>query len=203
MTYFDDLLKADDFGSAVSGLARDFREKHGLPKIFQLGLAVPDVEAAAEELEKRGIGPFFIASGSPAFWHERGKERDFSGKQGLASHQGVELELLEPGEGSDFYRQHLDPDGKIVIHHLGLVVPDVDREADRLVSSGYPIWVKGKLKAGPITADFAYMDTLNDAGVIVEFICWKFMGMRVTRPPSIFHTIGRIEKWTGKRNLSF
>ena len=202
MVYLNDLFKADNFRDAVSGIAGGFRDKHGLPKIHQIGLVVTDVEAAAEELEKNGIGPFFIASGRPIFWREREREATFSGKLGIAYHQGLELELLEPGDGSDFYRHCLDPDGKIVIHHLGLLVSDVDEWAGRLASSGYPIWVRGKLKSGPMTTDFAYMDTVNDAGLVIEFICWRLMGIRFNTPPSIFHAIGRIEKWTGKRSIS-
>ncbi|MBW2651215.1 MAG: hypothetical protein JRC66_09500, partial [Deltaproteobacteria bacterium] len=116
MLYLNDLFKADNFRDAVSGIAGGFRDKHGLPKIHQLGLVVTNVETAAEELEKQGIGPFFIASGSPILWREREREITFSGKLGMAYHQGLEIELLEPGDGSDFYRRRLDPDGKIVIH---------------------------------------------------------------------------------------
>ena len=202
MVYLNDLFKADNFRDAVSGIAGGLRDKHGLPKIHQLGLVVTNVEAAAEELEKKGIGPFFIASGSPILWRERERETTFSGKLGIAYHQGLELELLEPGDGSDFYRRRLDPDGKIVIHHLGFLVPNVDEWANKLATAGYPVWVRGKLKSGPMTTDFAYMDTVNDAELVIEFICWRLMGIRFSTPPSIFHAIGRIEKWTGKRSIS-
>ena len=61
MVYLDDLLKSDDFNLAVSAIAKDFREKYKFPDIHQLGIVVPDVEAAAAELEAKGIGHFFIA----------------------------------------------------------------------------------------------------------------------------------------------
>ncbi len=57
MVLFTELLESVDFGKAVGNLAREFREKQGLPDVHQLGLVVSDVEAAASELESRGIGP--------------------------------------------------------------------------------------------------------------------------------------------------
>jgi hypothetical protein len=202
MVALDDVFKTDDFSNAVDGLASAFRADHKLPEIHQLGIVVSDVEMAAIKLEEKGIGPFFIASGSPVLWRERGEERNFEGKMGIAYHQGFELELLEPGKGSDFYRQALDPKGAMVVQHLGFLVPDVDTWAETLTASGYPLWIRGKLKSGPSTADFAYMDTVADAGLVIEFICWKLMGIRFNTPPFIFHTIGRIEKWSGKRSIS-
>lgn len=202
MVSLDDLFKADDFIVAVDDLASDFRKEHGLPEIHQLGIVVPDVEMAAVKLEEKGIGPFFIASGSPVLWKERGEDGNFQGKLGIAYRHNFELELLEPGKGSDFYRQCLDSKGNMVVHHLGFMVKDVDKWAEKLSSSGYPVWIRGKLKSGPSTADFAYMDTVNDAGLVIEFICWKLMGVRFNTPPSIFHAIGRIEKWTGKRSIT-
>jgi catechol 2,3-dioxygenase-like lactoylglutathione lyase family enzyme len=202
MVLLDDLLNADDFSQAVDGLAREFREEHRLPDIHQLGLVVPDVEAAAARLEARGIGPFFIAQGSPVLWWERGQEREFKGKMALAYHQGVELEPLEPGQGPDFYRQSLDPEGRIIVQHLGFSVQDVDEWAGQLEASGVPVWIRGRLKLGPVSTDFAYMDSVAQAGLVVEFICWRLFGRPVRPPAAVFHTVGRLEKWSGKRCLS-
>ena len=80
MVLLDDLLKADDFSDAVKGLASDFRADYKLPEIHQLGIVVPDVEMAAVQLEEKSIGPFFIASGSPVVWKERGEDGSFAGK---------------------------------------------------------------------------------------------------------------------------
>ena len=119
-------------------MAADFREKYGLGRISQLGLVVPNVEESARELEEKGLGPFLISAGSLARWDERGEPGRFRGKLGLARHQGVDLELLEPGAGSDFYRQDLDPEGRIVVQHLGFFVRDVDREAEKMNADGHP-----------------------------------------------------------------
>ncbi len=56
MVLLRDLLESADFGKAGGDLAREFRERHGLPDIHQLGLVVADAEAAASKLEGLGIG---------------------------------------------------------------------------------------------------------------------------------------------------
>jgi hypothetical protein len=202
MVFLEDLLNAGDFGGAVNGLARGFRDQHQLPGIHQLGLVVSDAEKAADTLETRGIGPFFIARGSPVFWRERERELAFSGKMGLAYHKGVELELLEPGEGSDFYRQSLDPEGRIVVQHLGLLVKDVDDSAQRLVNEGLAVWIRGQLQVGPAKVDFAYIDTLKELDLIPEFISWRIFGWTCRPPARIFRGAGRLMRWFGKRSVS-
>jgi hypothetical protein len=202
MIFLKDLLGAEDFNQAVNDLAANFMARHNLEKVHQLGLVVPDVEHAAEELEARRIGPFFIATGSPVFWKEKGKDRSVSGKMGLAYHREVELELLEPLKGSDFYTQSLAPDGRIVLQHLGFLVKDVDTYADKAAKAGMPVWVRGQLKAWPSTTEFAYLTPDVENGLIMEFINWHVMGFSVSPPPWLLKTIGRIEKWTGKRCLA-
>lgn len=199
MHYLDDVLNADDFPGAVHALAEGFMAAQGLSKVHQLGLVVTDVEAAAEALEDRGFGPFFIARGAPVFWRERGEDREITGKMGLAYYQGVELELLEPVTGSDFYTRSLDPDGRIVLQHLGFLVGDVDDWAQK---AGNAVWVRGRLKAWPTTTDFAYMEPLADTGLIMEFINWRLLGISVHPPKRVFKAVGRLEKWSGKRSIA-
>jgi len=202
MLFFDELLKADDFPKAVNDLAEDFMKEHGLAKVHQLGLVVPDVEKAAEKLEEQGFGPFFIATGAPVFWKEKGGNREISGKLGLAYHEGIELELLEPVKGSDFYTLSLDPGGKTVVQHLGFLVKGVDAWADKATKAGLPVWVRGQLKAWPSTTDFAYLEPLKESGLIMEFINWRIMGFSFSPPPKLLKTVGRLEKWSGKRSIS-
>lgn len=203
MVFLEDLLQSDDFAVAVNNLAFAFRTRHGLGKIHQLGLVVADVEQAAAELEAKGIGPFFIASGAPVFWREKEEERDVSGKMGLAYHEGFELELLEPTQGSDFYRKSIDDRGRIVVQHLGFLVSDVDQSADLLTKAGTPLWIRGRIKAIGSVTDFAYMEPVGEEGLIPEFISWKILGWWSINPPAgLFRLIGRIEKFTGKRSIS-
>lgn len=198
----DDLLKSTDFRAAVNDLARAFRDKHSLPPVHQLGLVASDVERAASALEKRGIGPFFIARGSPVLWCERAQERRVRGKMGLSYYRGIELELLEPLEGSDFYKDSLDPQGGIALHHLGVLVQNVDTWAEGLAAAGVPVWVRGTLQMGPVNVDFAYMDTVGALGYVFEFICWRMGDLRFRPPPRLLRGAGWLEKWSGRRSIS-
>ena len=74
----------DEFLVCVNDLAKDFRSRHGLGTIHQLGLVVHDVEKAAEELNSLGLSAWFIAAGSTTSWHENGHDKDYEGKLGIA-----------------------------------------------------------------------------------------------------------------------
>jgi hypothetical protein len=199
MIYLDELLSSDNFTMAASRIAQGFRDRYELPLLHQLGIVVPDIEAAASTLEARGMGPFFIISGSPVFWNERGRLRDISIKIGLAYHRGVELELIEPGENAEFYRDRMGPSGRMAVHHLGFLVDDVDVHAAVLEKDGLRTWVRGTIHAFPSTAQFAYMDTEARAGIIVEYITMRYFGLRLPMPHAVFHGLGRLEKTLGLR----
>jgi len=203
MIYFDDLLQDDNICDAVSRIAGEFREKHNFPEVRQLGVVVPDVETAATQLEKRGIGPFFIASDTLKFWNERGEDRTFSGKLGMAIYKGYEVELLEPGIGSAFYKSCVDGKGRMVLQHLGFLVNDVDDYRNKLEKAGCQTWIRGQIKSFPVVIDFAYMDSVAQAGIILEFIDMRFLGIGVKPPGIIYHGLGKLEKITGIRCLKF
>jgi hypothetical protein len=202
MLLFEDLLNEENFTDAANKLACDFREKHNLPPIHQLGLVVSDVETAAAQLEKMGIGPFLIMSGDLKKWVERGESIRFHTKVGLATHHGIDIELLEPGEGSDFYGQHLDPDGRTVIHHLGFFVKDTDKEVANMNAKGCLTWVRGIIQAGPASFNVGYMDTLSELGMLIEIIQFKAFGIRFRPPGFSYHLLGWLEKTCGIRCIN-
>lgn len=195
---FTQLLNRGDFSDCVQSLARDARERLGIPfPVNQVGVVVPDVVKAAADLEEAGIPPFLLLGGAARDWTERGTPGAMRSRLGFGYHRGIEIELLEPGVGSDFYRRSLDPQGRPIIQHLGFLVRDVDEWAKKL--NGTPVYVRGKIGLGPLRIDFAYMDTERDAGIILEFISHRFLGVRIRPPEGFQQLIGRIEKKSGKR----
>jgi hypothetical protein len=200
MKLFDDLLNAADYDHAVQELALDFRLKHALPPLEQLGIVVQDNERVAARLEARGLPPFMLLRGAASQWRERGRDLPFSGAMGLTGYRGVELELLEPGIGSDFYGQFLDPAGGMTVQHLGFFVADVDAWADRVIagtSRRASLWVRGRLKLGPNTTDFSYVDAIDECGFVIEFISWRLFGRSYPGsrcPFSVERSIGRLQK---------
>lgn len=202
MIFLEDLMNQPDFCVELETLISEYRDKFSLPKIYQLGLVVEDVEAAALYLEEQGIDTFFIAAGSPALWLEKGEKRSFRGKLGRSYHHGVELELIEPGEGSDIYKRCLDPEGRIVVQHLAFYVDDVDAWAKKLGDASIKVLIRGVNKLGPMDTQFVYMDTEKTIGIIIEFISRKFFGLDWWPLDPVFKVVARFQKWTGKRSLA-
>lgn len=195
-----DIMSGDNFVERVQALALETRKKLGIDaKVYQLGVVVPDVVKAAAELEGTGMKPFLLMAGAAKSWKERGSDGAMKSRLGFGYHRGIEIELLEPGTGSDFYRRSLEPEGRPVIQHLGFLVSDVDARAKRLRDAGIPVYVRGKLGAGPLRIDFAYMDTEKEAGLILEFICHRLFGAWIRPPAGFQQFLGRIEIKTGKR----
>jgi hypothetical protein len=205
---FANLLDAADYDRAVQELALEFRRKHKLPPLGQLGLVVQNNEQAAAKLEARGIPPFMLLNGAAKRWRERGRDIQFSGAMGLIGYRGVELELLEPGVGSDFYGQFLDPAGGMTVQHLGFFVQDVDAWAERIVAGTNgraSLWVRGQLKVGPNTTDFTYVDAIGECGFVIEFISWRLFGRGYPgwRCPNVFQrSIGWLQKTVGVRSFN-
>ena len=202
MLLLEEVLKSGDLASAGKELAAGFRARFGLPPLYELGLVVPDAEKAADDLEAQGVRRFLILGGRPVLWRDRGEEGSPQGKMGLAFHQGVELELLEPMQGSSFYDQAIDAEGRPVVHHLGFLVDDVDGWAGKLSAAGFPMWVRGRLQLGPLRCEFAYMDTISDAGLVVEFIRWQLFGRAFSPPAGVLGGLARLVRWSGRRSLS-
>jgi len=176
MTLLSDLLAKQDFGSEVEKIGQDLRAQFELPPVAQLGLVVLDLRSTPPVLQRYRIPDLYLLKGSPVLWREQGAERKVTGRIGLTTYAGYELEFIEPTQGSDFYAGAVDAGGGIAVHHLGLRCRDVDAWARKLEAAGMVLLVRGKLEVGPLQAEFAYMDTLERAGVILEFIEWKLFG---------------------------
>jgi hypothetical protein len=70
-----DLLRESNFEESVQKIALEFRREAGIVfRISQLGIIVPNVEAAVADLEKMGLGPFLVGSATLPRWTERGSE---------------------------------------------------------------------------------------------------------------------------------
>jgi hypothetical protein len=46
------------------------------------------------------------------------------------------------------------------------------------------------------------MDTMKEAGLIIEFISWRIFGRTFSPPAALYHAAGRLEKWWGKRSIT-
>lgn len=175
MTSFEHLLSVPDLKGEVEGYGRELRVRLQLPPIAQLGFVVGSLETVSPLLERHGIPDMYVLEGSPVFWKEGGADHKVTGRIGLTAHGGFELEFIEPARGTGFYAAP-DADDGAVLHHLGLRCREIDEQVRSFSTHGMGCLVRGKLAMGPLEADFAYMDTVGSAGVILEFIEWKLFG---------------------------
>ena len=197
----DALLKARQVPEPDQLLPAGFLEKFDTGPIYQLGLAVPDVVEAAKCLEDAGIGPFIIAEDDLHFWIERGENSFFHGKLGMAYLGGYELELLEPGRGSAIYADFCRADGAIALHHVGILDRRMDDRIQQLNRAGIETAVRGRIKVGPFTGDFAYMDARKETGIYVEFIDYRIFGIPVRPAPALIKTATRLLRLAGLDQL--
>ena len=203
MTLLREFITTGNFTAAVNKVAEPICRRCDLPGVYQLGLVVPDAVAADEAMVRDwGLDPSFMLDGEPALWIENGKELHVSGRIGLTYHQGYELELIEPRQGTDFYARDLNPDGEIFLHHFGFLVHDLDLQTARLTSQGVPLLVRGRIHSGPATADFSYLDTREEFGIITELISMRFLGLHTRIPAPLARYMGRRQTRSGKRVLS-
>lgn len=77
----------------------------------------------------------------------------------------VEIELIEPDEHPSTWRTHLDKYGEGV-HHIAFIVNGMKQKIHKLSELGMPLIQKGEFNGGR----YAYIDTLKELKVIIEFL---------------------------------
>ncbi|MEO9334717.1 VOC family protein [Pseudomonas guguanensis] len=199
MCNFNELAwRLPGFGARVQEIGATFGREFALPPVHQLGIMVADVQEAAAELERQGMAPFFIARGAPRRWQEDGAQRAMEGALAITYREGVEVELLEPGRGSNWYRESLAAGGPYSIQHLGYLVEDVDAMTLCLQAAGFPLRIRGCLAAPGLHCEFAYVDTREAHGLISEFIDLRVLGLRL--PPAwVYRPLARLQRLLGVR----
>jgi methylmalonyl-CoA/ethylmalonyl-CoA epimerase len=138
-----------------------------LPKIYQLGYVVADVEKAARHYESAfGIGPFAGPVVVPM------KKAVFMGrtvstkiKTVFAKSGDVQIELIQPLDGDNPYTEFLAKKGD-GIHHLGFKVDDIEQAKAEFAKKGMQPFFSGDL----VVMKFAYYDTAQFGGLALELL---------------------------------
>ena len=141
-----------------------------LPKIYQLGYVVADVEKAARHYESAfGIGPFIGPVVVPM------KKAVFMGrtvstkiKTVFAKSGDIQLEFIQPLESENPYAEFLAKKGD-GIHHLGFKVDDIDQAKAEFAKKGMEPFFSGDL----VVMKFAYYDTTEFGGLALELLWGK------------------------------
>ena len=138
-----------------------------LPKIYQLGYVVADVEKAARHYESAfGIGPFVGPVTVPM------KKAVFMGrtvstkiKTVFAKSGDIQIELIQPLDSENPYTEFLAKKGD-GIHHLGFKVDDIEQAKAELAKKGMQPFFSGDL----VVMKFAYYDTTQFGGLAMELL---------------------------------
>jgi methylmalonyl-CoA/ethylmalonyl-CoA epimerase len=144
-----------------------------LPKLGQIGYVVKDVDkTVAYYKDTFGIRPWMLLDERPEPCIEKGKEVHPLLRIALAYMGPVQVELIQVVEGESVHLNH--PEESLWrIHHLGFMVQDIERRLDACQKLGIGVLQRGTIRDIGFTVDYAYLDTLEQAGVIMELIQWR------------------------------
>jgi hypothetical protein len=143
-------------------------------KFTQYAFAIKDPKPVSAFWSKLGLPELEITPSEP---HDRkyyGKPAEFTMDLGWQRHGSVVYEWCIPKMGQTVYADHMQKHGE-GIQHFGLNVPDIDQAIKDWESKGYKVAMSGGWgdKGKPGSGRFAYMDTGEIGGVMVEFL-WSY-----------------------------
>ncbi len=141
-------------------------EKSLFTNFGQVGIIVKDIEKAAANLAKIGIGPFGPLDAEPTVrWEAWGKPTEVKLKMSFANIGPLEIELIEPISDS-MQKNYLDNQGE-GIQHFSFFVDDIDTVVAEMAEKGYKVVQRGWR---PTKGGYAFFDTEADCGFMLEVI---------------------------------
>lgn len=173
------------------------REELRLPEVGQVGYVVADIgKTIAYCKDTFGIGPWMLLDERPSPCIQKGLEVNPLLRIGLAYAGRVQIELIQVLEGESMHLSHLErPEAEV--HHLGFVVRDIDRRLDECQRIGVDTLQRGTIRDSGFTVDYAYLDTVDRAGIILELIQWRLGPI----PAPVSRSVHNFVCWAGSRTL--
>jgi catechol 2,3-dioxygenase-like lactoylglutathione lyase family enzyme len=144
-----------------------------IKEIAQICVIVPDLERAVEEYWRVfGIGPWqFYTYGKPLVKRmtRHGRPCEYKMRVALANCGPLRIELIEPLEGDTVYAEFVEKHG-YGVHHLGVVVEDMDAALRRAGEAGLAMTMDGAGFGPDGDGHYAYLDTEDRIGTTIELI---------------------------------
>jgi catechol 2,3-dioxygenase-like lactoylglutathione lyase family enzyme len=168
-----------------------------MPSLAQIGLYVKDLEKATRQYEELfGIGPWLILEGETVSCVDRGCEAQVKGRLAMGYSGKIQLELIQITGGSNLY---LDTLGGLEegIHHMGFAVNNLEERLQACREAGIEVLQRATLKQLGMTIDYAYLDTREQVGVILEFIQSSFLGIKTKQAPWMLKMVARMQRRFG------
>lgn len=142
----------------------------GFGEICQLGYVVPDLDAAVDHWARVfGVGPFYVSARVPyAEVHYRGAPSDAEISVALASHRGMQIEIIQQvAGGPSMFSAFVDRTGG-GLHHVCALTDAIEDDVAAWQARGVGVLMGGTTTAG---VPFAYLDTdPADQGRVLELV---------------------------------
>ena len=169
-------------------LQSDFRNRFGLNRAGQYGVACREPARELARAEALGAGPFFPAKIAAPNWIENGKRQPCRLDIALGYVGDAQLEFLGPGKGTSFYQEALQG-RESVLHHVGVFQNNSKELERRLNAVGFATVVDGGVSRGrSLGFRFKYFDTRVAIGCYLEILDFYLFG----RPLSIEQPVKRL-----------
>jgi catechol 2,3-dioxygenase-like lactoylglutathione lyase family enzyme len=168
------------------------RRRLRLPVIGQLGFVVRDTDETARYYERVfGLGPWTVMDGETEDCTNRGKPTTIRGKIGVAQVGPVQFELIQILEGESIHSEFLREKGE-GLHHIGFYVRDIEARLQACRDAGIEVLQKGTIRQGPVTINYAYLDSVSIGGVVFEYIQYRIGPVAVVLPPLLMKGLSRL-----------
>ena len=166
-----------------------------LPRVGQVGIITPDIQDAL---------PGVAAAFNLRTWYEPqyaekqfiidGEQVDLAFNLVFAYSGGLQIELIEEkSQKAAIYKDHLEQHGQS-IHHLGFFIADMDAKLKIVEQLGLEILLESQFTtAGGGSVHFAYLDTRQQCGIILEIINIKLYGINIPQTELMIN-VGRLTK---------
>lgn len=159
-----------------------FLLEHGLSPPAQYGMVCGDVAGEIRRLEALGATPFVHATMEAPGWTEQGRRKKVRVEMAMGYTGTEQIELLGPGQNTDFYRDAIPEDGALTLHHVCCMQNNLAWLKRRLPRAGHPLYLEGGINIGVISTHFAYFDTREPLGLWLEIAQYRVLGRH--RPPT-------------------
>ncbi len=164
-----------------------------LPAVTQIGMVVPDLlEGVKFYRDFLGIPRWYHTVITECSYYYKNRPIDIMLDIAVGYSGKTQIELIQVhGSDDNIYRAHPGEAG-FGFHHFGVVVDNLDKARRIMWDRGYAPLQEGTLKyAGGGKTRVAYLDTIDEAGLILELIETKAFGLNLGMPQWLIN-LGRI-----------
>lgn len=142
--------------------------------IWQIGIIVEDLDRGVESYwQTAGVGPWQIFTYQKPFaqWMTyRGQPVNHRFRVALARIGPQQIELIEPLAGPSIYHEFVARHGYGRLHHIGLLVDNLEEAIAQAAAAGFPVIQSGGGHGLDGDGGFAYLDTEERLSCLIELM---------------------------------